>query len=313
MRRGAGVRGVGCASRAKTFAAAARRASFHGEPAPLPVRSGRVIVEPGMRAQFQGALEWLDSDRADRAETVGAFGARSCARLSVMTPPLETPNPVLCAADGLARLPHVVRLRLEVAGATAQRPLEAFNATLGKALRERIETTVQRILAGKMKRRAGLLALWTIADEVGVRAARFAACRRGCAHCCHTPVAIAPAEARLIAERTGRPMASPPLVAGKVDADYGYHQPCVFLSNGQCSIYAHRAFACRIQFNLDVDALLCELIPGVPVPYLNLEFLKVAYVALLREGVADLRAFFPRGGASVGAALGKPPVDEAGN
>lgn len=128
-------------------------------------------------------------------------------------------------------------------------------------------------------------------------------------------MAIVPAEARLSAERTGRPMASPPLVAGKVDADYGYHQPCVFLSNGQCSIYAHRPFACRIQFNLDVDALLCELIPGVPVPvpYLNLEFLKVAYVALLREGVADLRAFFPRGGASVGAALGKPPVDEAGN
>lgn len=128
-------------------------------------------------------------------------------------------------------------------------------------------------------------------------------------------MAIAPAEARLSAERTGRPMASPPLVAGKVDADYGYHQPCVFLSNGQCSIYAHRPFACRIQFNLDVDALLCELIPGVPVPvpYLNLEFLKVAYVALLRKGVADLRAFFPRGGASVGAALGKPPVDEAGN
>jgi hypothetical protein len=60
-----------------------------------------------------------------------------------------------------------------------------------------------------------------------------------------------------------------------------------------------------------VDALLCELIPGVRVQHLNLEYLNVTYVALLRDGVADLRASFPRGGASVGAALGKPPVDEA--
>ena len=76
-----------------------------------------------------------------------------------MTPAPETPNTLLCAADGLARLPRVGRLRLKVAGATAQCEVEAFNATVGKALLEPIETTVRRNLAGKMKGRAGFVAL----------------------------------------------------------------------------------------------------------------------------------------------------------
>ena len=237
----------------------------------------------------------------------------SCAIVSLMTPLPETPNRPLTPPDGVDRLPRAIRLRLEVAGETAQRQVEAFNATLGKALLARIDTTVRRILAGRMKRRAGLLALWAIADDVGARAARFAACRRGCAHCCHTPVAIGPAEARLIAERSGRPMASPPLSDRWVSAEYGYHRPCVFLRNGECSIHAHRPLACRTLFNLDVDALLCELIPGVtvPVPYLNLQALHLAYAALNLEGAADIRSFFPGDGEDVETVAPGSTLDDA--
>jgi Fe-S-cluster containining protein len=39
--------------------------------------------------------------------------------------------------------------------------------------------------------------------------------------------------------------------------DYGYHNPCTVLKNGECSIYAHRPLVCQIYFSVDTDALFC--------------------------------------------------------
>ena len=135
------------------------------------------------------------------------------------------------------------------------------------------------------------------------------ACRQGCSHCCHIPVALTDVEARLIGERIGRTPAVPPhaprgeaalgqaQVPGAPADDAGYTDPCPFLEQDVCSIYTHRPLACRVQLNMDADAALCVLREdGVPVdvPYADATTLKAAYwLAQPAARWADIRALFP--------------------
>jgi len=136
-----------------------------------------------------------------------------------------------------------------------------------------------------------------------------AACRRGCAHCCHIAIAMTDVEAKLLGSKIGRTPANPssaptttetleradPL-PGAPDPIGHYDNPCPFLVENECSVYQHRPLACRTHLNLDVDPLLCELIPGgdIPVPYANASKLK-AFYAMAQPSArwADIRAFFP--------------------
>jgi Fe-S-cluster containining protein len=165
-----------------------------------------------------------------------------------------------------------------------------------------------------------IIRLWKMVDEIGALAKPHAACRRGCSHCCHIPVLIPEQEANLI----GRFIhVKPEKVEGITQAREirtGYDNPCPFLKDDQCSIYAHRPLACRQQFNMDRDALLCELVgdKASTVPYLNLRDYTNALVTItihreetiarnpatghmvpcLKEtapNVGDIREFFPRG------------------
>lgn len=143
------------------------------------------------------------------------------------------------------------------------------------------------------------------------------ACKRGCSHCCHIPVAMTDVEARFIGKAIGTAPRIPVGMQSAVEMlaadtqpdafglpgspgpDAGYASPCPFLHDGECSIYENRPLACRTQVSLDVDDLLCRLRPGseVPVPYADATMLKAFYVALQQNaGWADIRAFFPDGG-----------------
>ncbi|MFL9933634.1 YkgJ family cysteine cluster protein [Paraburkholderia sp. RL18-103-BIB-C] len=166
---------------------------------------------------------------------------------------------------------------------------------------------------------AKIEALWEAVDEIGKTAAPHAACRRGCSHCCHTSVLMPAQEAALIGKRIGVKPAKVTGVTQRGDIESGYHNPCPFLKDGACSIYASRPLACRQQFNMDTDALLCELV-GAPskVPYLNMFDYQTALAMITatqrecierdpRTGrpvpvtirtapdVGDIREFFPRG------------------
>ena len=94
-------------------------------------------------------------------------------------------------------------------------------------------------------------------------------------------------------------------------------QPFSFLQDAQCTIYRSRPMACRLMFNMDADALLCQMVPGAlsHVPYAEFKDQKELYVrghlgpvksqeamqvALEALKMADLRGFFAQGLAQVG-------------
>jgi Fe-S-cluster containining protein len=159
--------------------------------------------------------------------------------------------------------------------------------------------------------------LWAVVDEIGALVAPRAACRKGCSHCCHISVLMPMQEAELIGKRIGVKPVKITGITGRDDIKSGYDNPCPFLKNGACSIYDSRPLACRQHFNMDSDALLCEL-AGAPskVPYINLMDYQTALAMITsttrdsieREprtglhvpvsittapGVGDIREFFP--------------------
>jgi hypothetical protein len=167
-----------------------------------------------------------------------------------------------------------------------------------------LEPTVQRQV-GSAQRAAHVhkRILWlreamaTVASAVAPQAA----CKSGCAGCCHQPVMMSLTEAQLIARETGAKLTQPAQWNREPAMQYS-GQPCPFLQNSRCSIYARRPIACRGLFNMDVDALLCQIVPGAPaqVPYANLHQFNELLVHIhdnmhQAAQLADLRAFFPKG------------------
>jgi Fe-S-cluster containining protein len=144
---------------------------------------------------------------------------------------------------------------------------------------------------------------WRVVDELMRATNGGVACKRGCSHCCHIAALITQDEADVIGKRIGRKARriEPPGRTSAKGFDSGYHNPCTFLVDGECSIYENRPLVCRTQYSLDVDALLCELGPGEspPVPYLNPHMFNMAFLQMLGVPdvipvLGDIRDFFPK-------------------
>lgn len=155
-----------------------------------------------------------------------------------------------------------------------------------------------------------IAALWQWADEAARELLPVTACRKRCSHCCYTAVIVPKPEAELIAARTGHKLGKPTVQRGGDpskrtvpgrgfdDIPFGYDNPCVFLKQGRCSIYAHRPLACRTQFNFDVDELLCKVTcapEAHPVPYWGgsrAAGRALAEVCGMHEQACDIREWF---------------------
>lgn len=153
---------------------------------------------------------------------------------------------------------------------------------------------------------ARVKALREMLDPVAVAASGLAACHKGCGACCHVAVTITAEEADVIGKEIGVKPTTPARFIGpearQSTATEYYGVPCPFLVADKCSIYASRPLACRTQYNMDRDALLCTIVPGnaPKVPYLNhSQFTNVIVRAFMASGTAprfaDLRDFFPNG------------------
>lgn len=190
--------------------------------------------------------------------------------------------------------------------------------------RERLAAASERRRAGEPRMRMQLKQLekapriaqkifWLreLAGGFAEAVAPHAACTGGCDGCCKQPVSISLDEAQLIARETGARMQTPAQWRSEGDPAH-VGQPCSFLENSRCTIYAHRPIACRLMFNMDVDALLCQMVPGQlsHVPYADYRDHKELYVrshlgkvrsevemqrALQELRFADVREFFPGG------------------
>jgi Fe-S-cluster containining protein len=94
------------------------------------------------------------------------------------------------------------------------------------------------------------------------------ACRSGCAHCCHQMVGASPLEIFLIAEAINNRYSDQKKemlerlsqhalrIENQWDEPPRYDQPCPFLVDNHCGIYAVRPSGCRKAHSLDVAS--CE-------------------------------------------------------
>jgi Fe-S-cluster containining protein len=183
----------------------------------------------------------------------------------------------------------------------AQGNLNAINARIEPQM-PRFNAGIEVIFRARVSVGSKIAALWKLTDQMMEYNGDNVACKRGCSHCCHIAVAMTPAEAEVIGKRIGRePERDVNLRDNLDDFDFGYHNPCTFLKEGECSIYADRPLACRVQYSLEGDAVPCELHPPESryVNYLNTTKFDYALLQIVgiekREALADIREFFPKG------------------
>ncbi len=144
--------------------------------------------------------------------------------------------------------------------------------------------------------------LTKLVDRALVALSPHVACRRGCNFCCHIPVMIFRSEADRIAAHIGRPAAAVPMESpDRIEArsKQFYRVPCVFLKEGECSIYEVRPLVCRQHHSLDATPEQCNV--DVPeeqsrVPSMgHLQDVQAAFavVSMEKESLGDIREFFP--------------------
>lgn len=199
--------------------------------------------------------------------------------------------------DGHPDLPDHIKAHIPIANAQAQHNVERLaqstteQANLNRHLKSVFDAGANRQL--RLQRLRYVVGLWS--EHVSA----VSACRNKCNHCCHINVLVPKTEAKLMAKALGRKLATPKKtfkIAADSDALSHFGEPCTFLKDGQCSIYAQRPVMCRTLVSMADTDLLCQLVPGVsvPVPYANSQQLQAIFVALVGDDdCADVRDWFP--------------------
>lgn len=152
--------------------------------------------------------------------------------------------------------------------------------------------------------KAMLVRMRRLADRIAAAIAPHTVCRKGCAHCCNIAVAMSDLEARVIGAEIGR---MPRKIAGVSSATKAertqftlshFGEPCPFLVNGACSIYASRPLSCRLHFNIGDSPFFCStnIAPEDSiVPNMDLTMFWIGLAAVTEGTVhGDIRDFFGR-------------------
>ena len=170
---------------------------------------------------------------------------------------------------------------------------------LAPGLPEQQAETATQVVGQNRSNRSRLGVAIRLVDAFDQAIQPLAACRRGCTHCCHIRVEMTALEAERLGEAIGRRPNTRHRYMPAEEGAYGYDTPCPFLAGGECSIYAHRPFACRKHHSLDVDAMFCRLdVPAefaesVPQIRPNAALLVWGSAVAPSMGVADIRDWFP--------------------
>lgn len=184
--------------------------------------------------------------------------------------------------------------------AMASAKRDAFFGSVPDDLRAEVVSLPRRISQMNASAQVKLQEVLRTADRIFDHAGQFAACTRGCGHCCHVHVPIADFEAQYIARHTGRTAAPLKKSIHHDRMEYSGKTPCAFLRDGECSIYPYRPLTCRMHLNFDADPYWCLHEnwnhPEAAIPRPEIGPLMEAYYLLGGKFpvVADIRDFFPQ-------------------
>ena len=139
--------------------------------------------------------------------------------------------------------------------------------------------------------------IYKLQQELAEKIAPTTHCRAGCTNCCHYNVDVLDVEAQLIAETYELKLLNPDTKnAGNHRGDVNFHgQHCIFLYNGQCSIYKARPFMCRKFTSFMPDTHWChsEIHPQLKMPHITFSDINLAYSRLIkRHETRDIRQWF---------------------
>ena len=184
----------------------------------------------------------------------------------------------------------------------ADAKLDEFFESVTPALKAHVVSLPKRITQISARPVVKLKEVLNTADQIFDHAGKFAACARGCGHCCHVSVPITQFEARYMGENLGiKPVELKQSIKHEL-AEYGSHTPCPFLQQGECSIYEHRPLTCRMHMNFDRDNYWCLhenwQKPDAEIPRPTIQPLIDAYhmtISQVAPIMGDIRDFFPYG------------------
>ena len=186
--------------------------------------------------------------------------------------------------------------------AYADKQLDAFFDSVTPELKAHVTSLPKRITQISARPVIRLNEVLNTADQIFDQAGKFAACARGCGHCCHVSVPITQFEANYMGENLGiKPVELKQIIKHEL-TEYGSHTPCPFLKQGECSIYEHRPLTCRMHMNFDVDNYWCLhenwQKPEAEIPRPTIQPLIDAYhtvISSVAPIMGDIRDFFPNG------------------
>lgn len=157
------------------------------------------------------------------------------------------------------------------------------------------ETSAFQVATSERSQVAKFQSLQRITQSVSEIATQSTACKKGCSYCCYQSVSVCELEARAISKLTGRIYKKPEYTSVFKDRQMYRGDPCTFLSNGKCSIYAERPIICRTHVNMSCIAELCD-VTGLDqdVPYLNMSSLTLSIGLICGVEFHDIRHWFPK-------------------
>lgn len=203
------------------------------------------------------------------------------------------------------KVPEMMELSSDQRRHLASEKLDTFFRTVPQDVREQVVSLPKKVSRMNARTPVKLGEVLRTADRIFSHAGKFAACARGCGHCCHVHVPITDFEAKYIGDHLG---VQPAALASSIPHDrmeFSGKTPCPFLKAGECSIYEYRPLTCRMHLNFDVDNKWCLHEnwnkPEATIPRPEITPLQEAYYLLggkAKPVVADIRDFFPQGKAT---------------
>lgn len=184
----------------------------------------------------------------------------------------------------------------------ADKQLDAFFNSVTPQLKAHVVSLPKRITNISARPVIRLKEVLKTSDQIFDHAGKFAACARGCGHCCHVSVPITQFEAQYMGDNLNiKPVALNHSIKHEL-SEYGSLTPCPFLKQGECSIYEFRPLTCRMHMNFDVDNYWCLNEnwnkPEAEIPRPTIQPLIDAYhitISKVAPIMGDIRDFFPNG------------------